>query len=284
MLHIVRRDPRQYDEPNSRWTLAGIRRVCDWLQHLSDAGVSRALHDLRIHWRRGRDYIHSPDPDYDEKMKRIKEIWRDVRGAATEMVLLFLDELTYYRQPTLGYSYEASDSAGPLARRGYGTNTSTRIIGTLNGLTGEVCYLQRSKVGLAGIVKLYEQVAQRYAWARRIYVVQDNWPVHFHPDVLAALEAQETPFAWCRPPRWSDEPTAKARRLNLPIQLVQLPTYASWANPIEKLWRYAKQTILHMHPWAENLPELRRHVTDFLDQFRPESEDLLRYVGLLRPK
>jgi hypothetical protein len=65
---------------------------------------------------------------------------------------------------------------------------------------------------------------------------------------------------------------------------VQLPTYASWANPIEKLWRWVKQDILHLHPWADDLPELRAQVTGFLDQFRPESEDLLRYVGLLRPK
>jgi len=30
----------------------------------------------------------------------------------------------------------------------------------------------------------------------------------------------------------------------LPIQIVQLPTYASWTNPIEKLWRKLKAEMV----------------------------------------
>ena len=37
----------------------------------------------------------------------------------------------------------------------------------------------------------------------------------------------------------------------LPIQLVPLPTYASWCNPIEKLWRQLRQELLHLHRFAD---------------------------------
>lgn len=61
-----------------------------------------------------------------------------------------------------------------------------------------------------------------------IYVVVDYWPVHYHPDVLAALEPQQTPFALPTPASWSQiKPKLKYRSLNLPIQLLPLPTYAS---------------------------------------------------------
>jgi transposase len=60
-----------------------------------------------------------------------------------------------------------------------------------------------------------------------------------------------------------------------------LPTYASWLNPIEKLWRWLKQDVLHLHRLAHDLMKLRQRVLDFLDQFTSGSQPLLHYVGLL---
>ena len=59
-----------------------------------------------------------------------------------------------------------------------------------------------------------------------------------------------------------------------------LPTYASWLNPIEKLWRYLKQEVLHLHRLANDLGGLRAEIDRFLDQFTDGSDQLLRYVGL----
>ena len=68
--------------------------------------------------------------------------------------------------------------------------------------------------------------------------------------------------------------------LRLPIQFVLLPTYASWCNPIEKLWRKLKQDVLHLHRLADDLKALRMLVTEFLQQFAAGSSELLRSVGL----
>lgn len=113
--------------------------------------------------------------------------------------------------------------------------------------------------------------------------MQDNWPVHFHPDVLAALQPQSFKWPLHVPPNWPTEPSSKARRLNLPIQLLQLPTYASWTNPIEKLWRWLKQEVLHLHRYADRWSELQNKVSEFLERFSEGSQELLRYVGLEGP-
>jgi len=52
---------------------------------------------------------------------------------------------------------------------------------------------------------------------------------------------------------------------------------------VEKLWRWLKQNVLHLHRLAHDLTELRRQVAAFLDQFALGSHALLRYVGLLVP-
>jgi transposase len=88
-------------------------------------------------------------------------------------------------------------------------------------------------------------------------VIQDNWNIHTHLDVLTALE---------RSPR---------------IKPVWLPTYAPWLNPIEKLWRWLRQDILKMPRWVEDWPSVKQRVHDFLNQFAQGSHDLLRYVGLV---
>ena len=120
-----------------------------------------------------------------------------------------------------------------------------------------------------------------YPDAETIYVVVDNWPVHFHPDVLAPLQDQNFPFPRTLPANWQAEPSSRAKLDDLPIQLLCLPTYASWLNPIEKLWRWLKQEVLHMHRNSDSWPDLKERVDHWLAGFSDGSTDLLRYVGLL---
>ncbi len=103
----------------------------------------------------------------------------------------------------------------------------------------------------------YRQLVAAYPDTTRIYVVQDNWSIHAHPDVLAAIA--ELPQ----------------------IEIVWLPTYAPWLNPIEKAWRWLRQDVLHLHRLAHAWPALRQRVNAFLDQFADGSQALLHYVGLL---
>jgi len=57
----------------------------------------------------------------------------------------------------------------------------------------------------------------------------------------------------------------------------------AFCNPIEKLWRWLCQDVLHLHRLAVDLQALRALVAAFLQQFAQGSADLLRYVGLGLP-
>jgi hypothetical protein len=147
--------------------------------------------------------------------------------------------VTIYRQPTLANAWEEHGRQA-LAERSYHQNTPTRIVATLDLVDARVVYRRRNKIGVLDLVGFYRDDLRRaYPKAERIYAVQDNWPVHYHPDVLVALEEQEQLPRWPEhhPANWSDEPSEWAKRkwgdLKLPIQLIRLPTYASWLNPIE---------------------------------------------------
>ena len=245
----------------------------------SHSGIWRVLRGYRLGWKRARDHLHSPDPTYQEKLAYLATIRTHVGEQPVGAVLLYLDEVTYYRQPSLAAACAPIGSADPRAERSTRSNTTTRVIGALDAHTGRVTFLQQTRIGVPALIRFYRDLVAAYP-GQRLYVVLDNWPVHFHPDVLAALEPQRSPIPFFRPRSWPAEPRPNAKRLNLPIQLVPLPTYSPWLNFIEKLWRWLKQDVLHLHRSADHLDCLRNQVIAFLSTFAQRSEALLRYVGL----
>ena len=258
-----------------------IRITCSWLRLTTSGGLSQLLDRLDISYKRGRDYVHSPDEHYTEKLALVEQCLQQACDNPERYVLLYQDEFTYYRQPTLSFAYAQRGAEQPLARRSYRSNSWFRVVAVLNAVTGQVIYRQHSRIGLTQLSDFYATVQSVYPKAETIYIVQDNWPIHFHPDVLARLQPQYFPWPPRVPGHWSTQPRASAVKDELPIQLLSLPTYASWTNPIEKLWRWLKQEVLHLHLSADDWPGLRQQVAAFLDRFADGSSELLRYTGLL---
>jgi transposase len=287
ILHTVRRDPSLFDITKTRWDLGLISQVCDWLAVNHPSSLSQLLKRLGISYKRGRSYIHSPDPNYDQKMDMIAQCLLKAWYAPDEYALLYQDEFTIYRQPTIARDYEQMGKHQPLARWGYGANTELRGIGALNAITGQVTYHQASKADIKQLTAFYDMVTQDYPEVDTIYMVQDNSPVHFHPDLLIHLQPQDFQFPTHVPGNWPDEPSPRAKRIAEKrkakdnIKILQLPTYASWANPIEKLWRWVRQSILHLHRLSDDWSQLKQRIRDFILSFRKGSNELLRYVGLL---
>jgi hypothetical protein len=244
--------------PPSRWTLRTIRASVPWLRDQTLSGVWRVLDRYELRLRSAQVQHYSPDPAYLSKEAHLYQCLRTATLSPEEVVFLFLDEMGYHRWPEPASIWTpAAPDPPPVAQRGETNNRQWRLIGALNALTGRVDYLDGYIVGRHKVIAMYQRLAEVYAGARRIYVAQDNWSIHKHPDVVTAL---------------ADLPQ---------IEPVWLPTYAPWLNPIEKLWRWLRQDVLKMHRLANDWDELQRRVKGFLNQFATGSQDLLHYVGLL---
>ncbi len=111
MLDTIRRDPVQFGYGRSRWSLAMIAQQCDWLRVTTASGVQQILKRLGLSYKRGRDYIHRPDRFYQEKLSLVELARFRAYYEPDHYILLYLDELTYYRQPSLSQAYEQS---GPV--------------------------------------------------------------------------------------------------------------------------------------------------------------------------
>jgi DDE superfamily endonuclease len=240
--------------PLSRWTLDAIRAHFAWLTDYSLSGVWRLLHRHDLKLRSARVQQYSPDPDYAGKVADLEMSLWEARRYPRSVVAVFLDEFSYRRWPDPAPDWAA---LAPLADRQECKDQQWRTIGALNARTGQVNYLDAYVVGRAKVIEFYGQLGEVYPEARKLYVIQDNWSIHSHPDVLTALK------------QWPQ------------IEPVWLPTYAPWLNPIEKLWRWLRQDVLKLHRLANSWLELRGRVRAFLNQFAQGSTRLLEYVGLL---
>lgn len=221
---------------------------------MTQAGISKLLARLGFRRRATTSYIQSPDPMFALKRRAISQAFAAALHEPERVAILFQDELSYWHMPEGGRAW--SDAAQPYHQRAPGENKLTRIGGAVDGRTGQLLYIQGDKFGCRQMRRLYRNIRKHFSQPM-IYVVQDNLPsVHKHPTVLR-----------------------QAAKLDI-IPLF-LPTYASWLNPIEKLWRWLRQHVLIAHPFAHSLSALRAAAADFLDQFADGSSALLRYIGLL---
>ncbi len=135
-------------------------------------------------------------------------------------------------------------------------NTSMRLVGFLNAVTGAVHCHDMKSVTAKRLIESLRQIPHWYPDAERIYLVWDNWPNHRLPAVLKALD---------RLPQ---------------VEVLFLPTYSPWLNPIEKLWRWLYQTVIHAHRWSGDFLHFRHRVMEALQEHTGGSASLLQYVGL----
>lgn len=252
---ILHQSPRTFNMERSRWRLQDIGKVIPWLKDCTLAGISQILRRLKISLKQAIRYVSSPDPEWSLKRRMMAQVFQLALSQPEAYVTLFQDEFSFYSQPDNTLKYGSQGQQAPRVYRGSTDSVLTRIGAVMDGYTGQVCYLQGDKFGKVAMSQLYRQVRERYP-QRKLFIIQDNVFFHSCEDVLATVQ-------------------------ELDITPVFLPTYASWLNPIEKLWRWLKADVLHGHEFGHDHLLLRQVVADFLAQFTDGSSALLRYVGLL---
>ena len=249
--------PESLGVQRTRWTLATLQQVEPPWASYTLSGLWRLLRVLKIRYKRGRQHVHSPDAEYVAKRDVAQECVRVARQEPHRVVTYFLDEFSFYRQPTLAQAWYPAGHSQPLARRSHRSDVYHRTIGALNGVTGQVIFRMAKKTDIPFICHFLRELRQAHPDIEVLNVILDNWHnVHNHPDV---------------------QDTARQEQ----ITLIYLPTYAPWLNPIEKLWRKAYQEILHLHRYSDRWPELIDRMHTFLDGYSQGSTELLHYVGLL---
>jgi transposase len=177
---------------------------------LSTSEVRRTLRDEEIRPHRMRVWLHSPDPDFASKVRRICDLY--LTEPADDEVVLCVDEKTGMQALERKHP-----STLPGVRRPgrfefeYGRKGTRTLIAAFNPHTGEVFGRCSRRRKAADLLRFMESVAERYP-RKRIAIVWDNLNIHSGP-------------------RWE----AFNRRHGHRFRFVYTPLHASWVNQVE-IW------------------------------------------------
>ena len=134
------------------------RALCD-LRTLS--GVWRRLHRARIHGRRGRLSVTSPDPLYQEKLQDIQAALQEARADPSLCRVLYADEVRCFRQPFVRQGGHPAAAGGKRQKRAvlsHASNSASRFLATMDAWSGRVLFVGNSRITVPRIAAFLRQV------------------------------------------------------------------------------------------------------------------------------
>ena len=170
------------------------------------------------------------------------------------------DEAGFYRQPSMANTWAPAGRIQPRAHWSTRANDVIRAAVAFDPVRGKLVHRLRSSFTAEEMGRFYRLVGSAHREARTIFLVMDNWPVHDHPRARSYLAAD---------PR---------------LEVLWLPTYAPWLTPTEKIWKWVRQRLTHMHCFAGDLAALRARLDRMLGQANESSAELLSYTGTGKSK
>jgi len=219
---------------------------------MSTSEVRRTLRDEEIRPHRLRVWLHSPDPEFAPKVRRICDLY--LGKPARDEIVLCVDEKT---------GMQALERKHPsrMPRRGHagrhefeyirrGTRT---LIAAFNPHTGEVFGRCSRRRKAADLVRFMEAVAKQHP-RKRITIIWDNLNIHSGP-------------------QWE----AFNRRHRGRFRFVYTPIHASWVNQVEIWFSVLARRVLRYGSFP-SATELTKAVRAFITHWNAHEAHPFRWT------
>lgn len=207
---------------------------------LSRSEVGRILRadDIRPH--HVRMWLHSPDPDFDAKVREVCRVYNDLHRSAH---ILCVDEKTCIQALKRRHPMSAAKKrrAGRFEFE-YRRNGTRTLIAAYDVRCGHVYGECRPRRTAADLIEFMEEVAKRYPTGD-VYIVWDNLNIHHGP-------------------RWQEFSARHGGRFHF----VYTPKHASWLNQIEIWFGILQRRLLKYGSFA-NVKELTVGILGFIDHW-----------------
>jgi transposase len=225
---IARCCPRDLGLAFSTWSLT---KLADHLAATGVAVVSREsirqiLHNAGIRWLATKTWKASTDPDFIAKMRRVLDLYD--HPPADGRVICADEFGPLNLQPRPGRAWCPERHPARLRATYRRTRGVRHMLAALDLSTGQISYRIRDRKRWREFLALLKLLRARWP-AQKLYVICDNFSTHKHPQVTSWAAGNK-------------------------VELVFLPTYASWLNWIEPEFAALRYFALngtdhHTHAW-----------------------------------
>ena len=255
---LVEQEPREAGYSFSTWTCANLLRelIRKGFEAVSVETIRAHLHELGYRVRRPVLSIASPDPDYKQKVKKLKRYQKQAKNG--EILLYYQDEIDLNLLPGIMRCWTMQSVQRKVPTPG--VNQKQYGFGAVNYVSGQTVHRIEERKNSAGFCAFIEQFMQTVTQApdyhgQKIVLVVDNFIIHHSHKTQEFLE------------KYADQ-----------LLLFRLPTYSPWLNLIERLWKHLRRKVTHNHLFT-SIAELVKAVCSFLDTLNATPRLTLSVIG-----
>jgi transposase len=239
---VRRLRPGDFGYCRSRWCCATLALVLLDVHRVkvSVETVRRCLHQENLVWRRPRPVLGKQDPQRAWKLRKIRELLRDL---PPDEAAVFQDEVDLNLNPDIGCMWmERGQQAAVVTP---GDNVKRYLSGSMSWRSGELVVTQGTRRNAELFVAHLEDLRRRFRYCRRIHVICDN--ARFH-----TIEGSRVVRQYMK---------EHGER----IVLHYLPTRSPQDNPIERVWWHLHEQITRNHQ-CQSIEELIELTMAWLDE------------------
>jgi transposase len=222
---VTLRCPSDFGFVRSRWSCDTVvlllredHGVC-----VSCETIRRWLHQANLVWRRPRPVLGPQDPQWPQKLRKIRALLRHLPADETAV---FQDEADVNTNPEIGCMWMVRGQQAEVVTPG--TNVKRYLAGSLHWRSGELLLSQPGRRRDADLFLAHlDELRRRFRRYKVIHVICDNAVFHVPERCRKVRDYLK---------RWGHR-----------IRLHFLPTYAPQANPIERVWWHLREEITRNH-------------------------------------
>jgi transposase len=204
---IARCCPRDLGLAFSTWSLTKLAEylAVAGIARISRESIRQILRAAGVSWQATKTWKASSDPDFLAKMHRVLGLYDHRPGGGR---VICADEFGPLNlQPRPGRAWRPARHPARLRASYRRTEGVRHMIAALDLATGQIIYRIRERKRWQELLAFLKLLRQRWP-GQKLYVILDNFSPHKHPQILSWAAASD-------------------------VELVFLPTYASWLNWIE---------------------------------------------------
>jgi transposase len=205
---IARCCPRDLGLPFSFWSLSKLSDhlvATGVVASISRETVRQILRSGGISWQATKTWKASTDPDFIAKMRRVLDLYDHPPGDGR---VICADEFGPLNlQPRHGRAWRPAGHPARLRATFTRPGGVRHMLAALDLATGKMTYRIRQRKRWTEFLGLLKALRRRWP-DQKLYVIADNFSPHKHPQVQSWAASND-------------------------VELVFLPTYASWLNWIE---------------------------------------------------
>ncbi|MGY3610729.1 MULTISPECIES: IS630 family transposase [unclassified Bradyrhizobium] len=225
LFDTLHRPPAEFGINRTTWKIADLCRVLGQKgQPVSEEIARRIIKSSGYKWRKARIVLTSSDPEFCQKLDRIKSILSNLAG---DEVFFSIDEFGPFaikHQPGRALTAPAER---PLVQQWQKSRGTVTLTAALELSSNQVTHLYSDKKNTAEMIRLMKLLVEKYRDRRCIYLSWDAASWHISKELNRVMEDHNS------------------RIVGPTVMIAPLPARAQFLNVIESVFSGMARAIIH---------------------------------------